>query len=175
MPMTPTLGTPLIRLAAGLAGAALVTLTAGCGGSSSTATDPDAHPASDPAGSPSASPGRIRGATVLPLISATAAGGRGGTVATALDSAADVARFTAQFRGPGLAAQVQAAVAGRLRAGDQDVVAQVVAIGCDRPPGVDVMRNPDGSVSLVPHEVASPLQECLAPVTTVAIAVLPTT
>jgi hypothetical protein len=37
------------------------------------------------------------------------------------------------------------------------------------------MRNPDGSVSLVPHEVASPLQECLAPVTTVAIAVLPTT
>ena len=34
--------------------------------------------------------------------------------------------------------------------------------------------NKDGQVQLVPHEVASPLQECLAAVTTVAIGVRPT-
>jgi hypothetical protein len=33
--------------------------------------------------------------------------------------------------------------------------------------------NKEGQVELVPGEVASPLEECLAPVTTVAIAVLP--
>ena len=37
------------------------------------------------------------------------------------------------------------------------------------------MVNKDGRVELVPHEVASPLPECLAAVTTVAIAVLPKT
>ena len=54
-----------------------------------------------------------------------------------------------------------------------DVVGQVVAVGCDRPPGVDVMADNDGDIRLVPHEVASPLEECLAAVTTVAVAVLP--
>ncbi len=48
-----------------------------------------------------------------------------------------------------------------------------MAVGCDRPPGADVMVNGDGDVVLVPHEVASPLEECLAAVTTVAVAVLP--
>jgi hypothetical protein len=109
---------------------------------------------------------------VLKVISATAAGGRGSTVASEIDSEADVARFVGQFRGPALGTQIRSAVADELKA-DHHLVAQVVAVGCDRPPGVDVMRNPDGSVSLLPHEVASPLQECLAPVTTVAIAVLP--
>jgi hypothetical protein len=112
---------------------------------------------------------------VLPLISATAVGGHGGTVATPIRSEADVARFAAQFRGPFMAARILHAVAGELAADEHDVVAQVVAIGCNRPPGVDVIRNADGSVSLAPREVASPLPECLASVTTVAVALLPRT
>ena len=56
---------------------------------------------------------------------------------------------------------------------DRLVMAQVVAVGCDRPPGVDVFAGQDGRVRLVPHQVASPLEECLAPVTTVAVAKLP--
>jgi hypothetical protein len=36
-----------------------------------------------------------------------------------------------------------------------------------------VIANDEGQVELVPREVASPLEECLAAVTTVAIAVLP--
>ena len=50
---------------------------------------------------------------------------------------------------------------------------QIVAVGCDRPPGVDVMADAAGDIRLVPHQVASPLEECLAAVTTVALAVLP--
>jgi hypothetical protein len=110
---------------------------------------------------------------VLPLISMTAAGGREAHVATPLDSEAQIARFAAQFRMPAMRHRIRAAIGDGLRSPDHDIVGQVVAVGCDRPPGVDVVANADGQVELVPHEVASPLQECLAAVTTVAIAELP--
>ena len=156
---------------------ALVTLviTAACGStsSSSVATDPSRGPASDPAGNPTWPPGPIPDAHVLPLISMTAAGGKATPVATPLDTEAQVARFTAQFRMPAIRHRIRAAVAGSSTSGDRALVGQVVAVGCDRPPGVDVVANADGRVELVPHEVASPLQECLAAVTTVAIAELP--
>ena len=45
----------------------------------------------------------------------------------------------------------------------------VVAIGCDVPPGrLGREQGPDGWV-VTPHKVPSPLQECFAPVTSVAI------
>ena len=147
----------------------------GCGSSSSStvATDPSSNPASDPAGNPSFSPGPIPGARVLPLISLTAAGGASSPVATLLSSTSDVDRFVTQFRMPAMQNRVRTVVRRALKEPDHLVVGQVVAVGCDRPPGVDVMAGSDGHVQLVPHEVASPLQECLAAVTTVAIAVLP--
>jgi hypothetical protein len=51
---------------------------------------------------------------------------------------------------------------------DQKLAAAVVSIGCDVPPGVTVQKLEDG-VAIVPREVPSPLPECLAPVTTVAL------
>jgi hypothetical protein len=165
--MRRTLGT-LVALAT------LVT-TAACGdtSSSSVATDPSRGPASDPAGHPSWTPGPIADAHVLPLISMTAAGGKEARVATPLDSEAQIARFAAQFRMPAMRHRIRAAIGDGLQSSDHDIVGQVVAVGCDRPPGVDVVANADGQLELVPHEVASPLQECLAAVTTVAIAELP--
>ena len=152
-------------------------VTAGCGDSSSTATDPagspTSNPASDPAGVPSRSPGTVEGARVLPLISMTGAGGREQPAATLLSSRADVKAFARELRLPAMWHRIDAALRSVRVPSDRDVVGQIVAVGCDVPPGVDVVVDSEGDVVLVPHEVASPLQECLAPVTTVAIAILP--
>jgi hypothetical protein len=53
------------------------------------------------------------------------------------------------------------------------VFGAVIAVGCDRPPGADVVVDGSGRVQILPHEVASPLEECLVAVTTVAIADVP--
>jgi len=151
-----------------------MSLTAGCGSSSSsTATDPGSGPASDPAGDPSHPPGPIEGARVLPLISMTGAGGQAQPTASPLNTREDVEAFARQFRVPAVSARIQRAVRDAQQVSDHDVVGQIVMVGCDRPPGVVVIVDKAGQVELVPEEVASPLQECLAPVTTVAIAVLP--
>jgi hypothetical protein len=65
------------------------------------------------------------------------------------------------------AAARQAATSGHL------VYGAVVAVGCDRPPGAVVSLDAKGQVQITAEEVASPLQECLAAVTTVAVATVP--
>ena len=80
--------------------------------------------------------------------------------------------FTRQFQARRWSHRVSAAVAQARQSGHL-VYGAVVAVGCDRPPGADVSLDADGDVQLVAHEVASPLPECLAPVTTVAIATVP--
>jgi hypothetical protein len=145
-----------------LAAAALAT-TAGCGSASSstTATAPD-----------SPGPGPITGAKVLPLISQTGGGGRMSTQATLLGTKAQVAAFTRQFRAPGLGQRVGAAAAEAAKSGYL-VYGAVVAFGCDVPPGAVVALDANGDVKITAEEVASPLPECLAPVTTVALATVP--
>ncbi len=136
--------------------------TSACGSSgSSTAAGPD-----------SPGPGPVPGAHVLPLISMTGGGGRASTRATLLDTGAHLRAFTGQFGPPAMKHQVIQAVA-RARQSGYLVFGAVVAIGCDRPPGAVVSLDGDGQVQIVPKEVASPLPECLAPVTTVAIATVP--
>lgn len=159
--MRRLLGTVLVTLALGT--------TVACGSSSSSVS---MGPASDPAGSPSRSPGSVAGARVLPLISMTGGGGRQTAAAQPLDTPAEVAAFLRQFGQPAMRHRLRSAIAAAPAQG-RDLVGQVVAIGCDRPPGVDVVVESGGQVRLVPQEVASPLQECLAAVTTVALAVLP--
>jgi len=151
--MKSTLGT-LIATATLLA-------LAGCGSTSSTADGP---------AGPTAGP--ITGAHVLPLISVTGGGGTVSTSATLLDSKAHIRAFTRQFRPPTMAGRVNAAVQQAAASGYL-VYGAVVAVGCDRPPGAVVSLDADGNVQLTGEEVASPLQECLAPVTTVAIASVP--
>jgi hypothetical protein len=169
--MRRTLG----RLTATALACAALGLTAGCGSdSSSTANDPGQGPASDPAALPSRTPGTVDGAKVLPLISMTGAGGQPQPTAAQLNSRSDLRAFARQFRVPAMWHRIESVVGDRLGRSGQEIVGQIVMVGCDRPPGVDVTVDQEGDVVLVPREVASPLEECLAPVTTVAVAVLPT-
>jgi hypothetical protein len=138
-------------------------LLAGCGSqSSSTTTDGPAGPG----------PGPVPGARVLPLISMTGGGGRVSTRPTLLDSEGHLRAFTSQFRPRAMTNRVDQAVA-RARDTGYLVYGAVIAIGCDVPPGATVSLDADGQVQIAPREVASPLPECLAPVTTVAIAAVP--
>jgi hypothetical protein len=136
--------------------------TAGCGSStSSTATDPN---------SPSAGP--AVGAHVYPLISMTGGGGRVSEQASELDTPAQVEAFTSQFRVPAMKHQIMATLT-KAESSGHGVFGAVIAVGCDRPPGAGVVLDGSGRVQIVPREVASPLPECLAAVTTVAIASIP--
>lgn len=171
-------GRPIsMRRVLGTLTAALVTCvalgaTAGCGSSSSsTATEP-ATSGSDPSGLPSRPRGPVEGARMVRLISLTGAGGQVQPIAAPLNTHADVAAFARQFRLPGFRHRIRIVLA-EITPGAY-TVGQIIAVGCDHPPGAEVIVNKDGNVVLVPHEVASPLEECLAPVTTVAIAALPT-
>jgi len=150
------------RILGTLMATAALAATAGCGSSTSSAT----------AGPDSPSAGPIAGAKVLPLISLTGGGGQVSTSPTLLDTPATVRAFTQQFRAPALANRVSEAVA-RAKDSGYLVYGSVVALGCDRPPGAVVALDAHGDVQITPEEVASPLPECLAPVTTVAIATVP--
>ena len=146
-----------------------VLVLAGCGSTSSASM----APASDPAGNPSRSPGPIAGAHVLPLVSLPGGGGRASATATSLASQTDLGRFVAQFRVPALRHRIiRAAAAAHVPDGSQ-LMGEVVAVGCDRPPSADAVVDPHGHVQLMPHLVASPMAECRTQVTTVALAVIP--
>jgi hypothetical protein len=156
----------------GLIFAPLVTLvvllsTAACGSSSSsTAADPGTSSAPSSSG-----PSSPAGATVH-LISLTGAGGGQQTgTATPLNTPDQVAAFSQQFRAPAMGHRIRAYTA-HVGSGN-DVQGAVIAVGCDRPPGAAVEVDGSGHVVITPNDVESPLQECLVPVTTVAIAVIP--
>ena len=158
--MRRTLGTTLATI---LATTALAT-TAACGSATSSTASP--------AGPGPSGPGPVPGAKVLPLISQTGGGGRVSTQASLLGTQAQVAGFTRQFRAPAMAHRVSAAVADAAKSGYL-VYGAVVSLGCDVPPGAAVSLDANGEVQLTAAEVASPLPECLAPVTTVALATVP--
>ncbi|WP_459985430.1 hypothetical protein, partial [Nocardioides sp. AN3] len=102
------------------------------------------------------------------LVSQTGGGGTVADRATALQDAAAVADLTHGLSAE-LAAKVEAAASATSVASGEELYGQVVSIGCDVPPGVTVERDP---VVVHPDPVASPLPECFAPVTTVALVVL---
>jgi hypothetical protein len=79
-----------------------------------------------------------------------------------------VSRFTSQFESDALAGRLLAAIRKTDLPTDHRFAAAVVSIGCDVPPGVTVQAQEDG-LAILPLKVKSPLQECLAPVTTVAL------
>ena len=146
-----------------------VALATACGSaSSSVATDPGSPSTGSP-DSPSAGP--VVGAHVV-LLSMTGGGGRVSTRASLLDTATQVRAFTAQFGHPTTRSRVTQAVA-KAHASGQAVYGAVVTIGCDQPPGADVSLDGSGNVLITPRDIASPLPECLAAVTTVAIATVP--
>jgi hypothetical protein len=169
--MRRTLGALL--LTAALATAAL----AGCaddGGdtraedaaSGAASASPSDLPSAAPSGAPSTS-GAVD-FTEVALLSETAAGGEVEHRATVLDDASAVNGFAAQFENGAMSDGLTTAVREADVAEGQELAAAVVSIGCDVPPGVTVQKL-EGGVAILPLKVKSPLKECLAPVTTVAL------
>ena len=156
--MTVTLGT-----ARALAGAALLVALAGCGGASSSG-GPSATDSSSPS-SPGSGP---VDATTIAVLSQTAAGGMVSPMAVRLDTTGQIRAFTAPLMQRGLGPRVMKALAKAQVPPGSHVYGAIVSIGCDVPPGVDVVRSGDG-VRIVAQEVESPKPECLAPVTTVGL------
>lgn len=109
---------------------------------------------------------------VLDLVSMTGANGTVSVEPAPLTPARDLARFTSDFRGDALRHQIQAVLDKRSVSDAMYAAGAVIAVGCDVPPGADVVTTNSG-YQVVPKEVASPREECLAPVTTVAIVALP--
>ena len=154
------LGTPILLTATlcGLAG------LSGCGDEAGA----DPVPAPSP-GSASAGSDYYLEPT---LVSQTAAGGKVTREVTVLDDAQAVKAYVGRFRSDTMRAEVTRAAMQIEVPEDQQLVAAVVAVGCDVPPGVGVTGSGEDAV-IAPDPVLSPMAECLAPVTTVALAVVP--
>jgi hypothetical protein len=155
-----------------LLGTALLTLVllAGCGDSTSdTASDPASQPSPTTA---SDKPTDALTPQTIAIVSQTAAGGEVDLNAVPVDDDAALQEFTAQFNRAGLEEKISTAVASATVPEGHTVMGAVVSIGCDVPPDVSVEQGPDGWV-VRPHKVPSPLQECFAPVTSVAIVAVP--
>ncbi|KQZ67169.1 hypothetical protein [Nocardioides sp. Root151] len=101
------------------------------------------------------------------ILHATAAGGETSAAPVVLDSDAAVADFVAPFTRGDLGQQVQTTYDATKVPDGRTMVGSVISIGCDVPPGVTVSAA--DSLTITPKKVASPLPECLAPVTTVAL------
>lgn len=150
-------------------------LLAGCGDTASdAASDPADQPSStaaqdEPTDEPTVEPASPQ---TVAIVSQTAAGGEVDLNAVPVDDEAARQEFTAQFQRTGLDEKIAQAVAGATVPEGYTVMGAVVAIGCDVPPDVSVEQGPDGWV-ITPHKVPSPLQECFAPVTSVAIVAVP--
>jgi hypothetical protein len=109
---------------------------------------------------------------LVDTITVTAAGGQLSETAVPLTDDAAVQAFTSQFTAGDLGAQVEDAVAQTDVADDEVLYGAVVAIGCDSPDQVTVTQDETGVV-VTAVKVASPLPECLAPMTTVALVLVP--
>ncbi len=136
---------------------ALVLAVAGCGD------------APEPAGS-GRTPSSVAPADAPVLVSGSAAGGRVSARAVPL-AGPGLGRLTAGLGG-GLAEDVERAAAGTASPAGSAAYGAVVAVGCDVPPGAVLTRR-DGQVFLHPRKATGGPVRCLAPVTTVALAVVP--
>jgi hypothetical protein len=156
-----------------LAALALVTALGACGDDSGGegAREPGAS------GTPTSSDtGGTSGAVDFELvdtITVTAAGGELSETAVPLSDEAAVQSFVGQFDAGDLADQVENTVAQTDVPAGQELYGAVVAIGCDAPDQVTVARS-GTDVVVTPVKVASPKSECFAPMTTVALVLVPT-
>jgi hypothetical protein len=147
-------------------------LATACGDDSGGVGD-DAGPAptaSSPAGRPTGADGAVDFELVTTLTE-TAAGGDVSPDAVPLGDDAAVQEFVAPFS-EALQTEVQQAVASTSVPDDQRLYGAVVALGCDAPDQVQVVASPSG-LQVVAEKVPAPKPECLAPMTTVALVLVP--
>jgi hypothetical protein len=167
--MKHTLGT---GLSSGLAAAVL--LLAGCGDatSSGAADEPSTSSSSPEKTTATTDPSQGLEAQTVAIVHQTAVGGKVDLNAVPIADEGDRTQFTAQFTRPSMDKKIAQAVAGATVPDGYTVMGAVVMVGCDVPPGVLVTQGPDGWV-VTPQKVVSPLEECFAAVTSVAIVAVP--
>lgn len=154
----------------------LVLLATACGSDeASTASDPASGEVSSTSSGSESSPGDPGDALVEPslegLIALTAAGGEVTTTPTPVDTVEQQAAYLADF---------DQRMSGRLRAAvltlsvppGATLTATVVAVGCESPETVDITRTDDGWTVVAPP-TKGPEVQCFAPITTVALVLLP--
>ena len=154
----------------------LAALLAGCGDETSdAASDPapeKTRPTATASSMPTVDPSEGPEAQTIAIVSQTAVGGHVDLAAVPLADEAAQQEFAGQFNRPGMGRKIAQAVASATVPEGYTVMGAVVMVGCDVPPGVTVSQSTHGWV-LKPQKVASPLQECFAPVTSVAIVAVP--
>lgn len=150
---------------------------AACGSDDASDDAPDqggGSTAADPVDTGTATPATPDAPTeasyeVVGLYSATAAGGTVSEELSPVGTRSEQKAYVAQFRGPTMGQQVRRAVEVAQAGGDDgELMAAVVSLGCDIPPGVEVTPSGD-AFTVAAQKVKDPLQECLAAVTTVAV------
>ena len=109
---------------------------------------------------------------LVQLLTETAAGGALSEVGVPLGDDAAVQEFNAQFETDVLPHRVQSAVAETEVPDGMVLYGAVVAIGCDAPTEVNVTEGASGPV-ITAGKVPNPMQECFAPMTTVALVLVP--
>jgi hypothetical protein len=149
----------------------LVGVLAGCGDDEPGADQPG--PTSTP---PTDAPttGDAVDFEVVEMITETAAGGTvdAGAAAVPLGDDTAVQEFTAQFTSEAMTTRVQDAVDKAAVSDDMLLYGAVVAVGCDSPGDVSVTAGDQGLV-ITADKVPSPKPECFAPMTTVALVLVP--
>jgi len=110
---------------------------------------------------------------LVDTITETAAGGSVSDAAVPLADDAAVLQFTSQFETDAMTAKIQDAVQSTDVPDGMLLYGAVVAVGCDAPSEVLVTHGDSGLV-VTAVEVPSPMQECFAPMTTVALVLVPT-
>jgi hypothetical protein len=109
---------------------------------------------------------------LVAMLTETAVGGEVGQSAAALPDEAAVTAYAAGFASPAMGERLRAAYDGTQVPDGSVAYASVVSIGCDAPTDVTVESGTTGlEVEAVP--VAAPQQECFAPMTTVALVLVP--
>ncbi len=143
----------------------IVSVLVGCGDDADRTDDRPPETSSSPSASSEDYP-------LVAMLSGTAAGGSSSDQVTPVPDAQAVEDFSAQLTSDSLRRELARTVAGHQPADGRQLGAAIVAIGCDVPPGVTVTPT-DGGFSVQPEKVAEPLQQCLAPVTSIAVVEIP--
>ncbi len=140
-------------------------LLAGCGDDSGDEAEEPAPSSQSSTPEPTFPNGQSgQGWHLVEIVHATAVDGGVSTTPTPITNQQEVADFSAQFSRPAMQEEIERVVRGNAPADGFQLVAAVIAIGCDVPPGVTYV---DGEIK--PLKVLDPHLECFAPVTSVAI------
>ncbi|QIG41562.1 hypothetical protein G5V58_01155 [Nocardioides anomalus] len=158
--------------------AVLLTGLTACGDDSGTVADdpprsatPTPSSSDSPGGDDRPGPGDPVEFELVTTLTETAARGDVSTEAVPLPDDPAVQQFVAAFTEP-LQASVEQAVAGAAVPDDMQLYGAVVNVGCDAPDQVQVVENA-GALQVIAEKVPDPKRECFAPMTTVALVLVP--